>query len=80
MKLGGGNIMLRGALLQKEQDNCEGRMDGAMDRGILGNNLLPSVRALRMGHGWVFQGDNDPKHTAEAAKEWLHESPATLQT
>ena len=46
-------------------------MNGAMYRDILGNNLLPSVRALKMGHGWVFQHDNDPKHTAKARKEWL---------
>lgn len=38
---------------------------------ILGNNLLPSVRALKMGRGWVFQHDNDPKHTARITKEWL---------
>ncbi|XP_057709956.1 uncharacterized protein LOC130927873 [Corythoichthys intestinalis] len=29
------------------------------------------VRALKMGRGWVFQHDNDPKHTAKATKEWL---------
>ena len=49
----------------------EGRMNGAMYREILGNSLLPSVRALKMGRGWVFQHDNDPKHTAKATKEWL---------
>ncbi len=49
----------------------EGRMDGAMYREILANNLLPSVRALKMGRGWVFQHNNDPKHTARATKEWL---------
>ena len=42
-----------------------------MYREILGDNLLPSVRALKMGRGWVFQHDNDPKHTAKATKEWL---------
>ena len=49
----------------------EGRMNGAMYWKILANNLLPSVRALEMGRGWVFQHDNDPKHTAKATKEWL---------
>ncbi|KAK6305010.1 hypothetical protein J4Q44_G00237900 [Coregonus suidteri] len=46
-------------------------MDGAMYREIWANNLLPSVRALKMGRGWVLQHDNDPKHTARATKEWL---------
>ena len=49
----------------------EGMMNGAMYREILGDNLLPSVRALKMGCGWVFQHDNDPKHMAKATKEWL---------
>ncbi len=42
-----------------------------MDCEILANYLLPSVRALKMGCGWVFQHYNDPKHTARATKEWL---------
>ncbi len=46
-------------------------MDGAMYREILANNFLPSVRALKMGRGWFFQHDNDPKHTARATNEWL---------
>ena len=46
-------------------------MNGAMYREILGDNLLPLVRALKMGRGWVFQHDNDPKHTAKATKEWI---------
>ncbi|KAK3517510.1 hypothetical protein QTP70_012590 [Hemibagrus guttatus] len=47
------------------------RMNGAMYRVILSKNLLPSARALKMKRGWVFQHDNDPKHTARATKEWL---------
>ncbi|CAJ0943766.1 unnamed protein product [Ranitomeya imitator] len=46
-------------------------MNGAMYREILSANLLPSARALKMKRGWVFQHDNDPKHTARATKEWL---------
>ena len=63
----------------------EWRMNGAMYREILGNKLLPSVRALKMGRGWVFQHDNDPKHMAMKTKwpkkkhikvlEWPSQSP-----
>ncbi len=37
----------------------------------LSENLLPSARALKMKHGWVFQHDNNPKHTARATKKWF---------
>ena len=43
-------------------------MTGTMYREILGDNLLPSVRALKRGRGWVFQHDSDPKHMAKATK------------
>ncbi len=43
-------------------------MNGAMCREILSENLLPSARALKMKRGWVFQHDNDPKHTARATE------------
>ncbi|CAJ0934408.1 unnamed protein product [Ranitomeya imitator] len=46
-------------------------MNGAMYREILSANLLPSARALKMKRGWVFQHDNDPKHTSRVTKEWL---------
>jgi len=41
------------------------RMTGAMYCEILGSNLLPSVRALKMGLGWVFQHDNDPNRSTQ---------------
>ena len=74
MKHGGGNLMLSGCFSAKgtgRLHRIKGRMNGAMYQEILGDNLLPSLRALKMGRGWVFQHDNDPKHTAMATKEWL---------
>jgi len=35
--------------------HVKGRMNGAMYREILSQNLLPSVRALKMKRGWIFQ-------------------------
>ena len=74
VKLGGGNLMLWGCFSAKwtgQLHHIEGRMNGAMYREILGDNLLPSVRALKIGCGWVFQHDNDPRHAAKETKEWL---------
>ncbi|CAJ0931483.1 unnamed protein product [Ranitomeya imitator] len=74
VKHGGGNIMLWGCFSAKGPGRLirvHERMNGAMYREILSANLLPSARALKMKHGWVFQHDNDPKHTARATKEWL---------
>ncbi|KAK3538581.1 hypothetical protein QTP86_006659 [Hemibagrus guttatus] len=70
----GGNIMLWGCFSAKGPGRLirvKERMKGAMYRDILSKNLLPSARALKMKRGWVFQHDNDPKHTARATKEWL---------
>ncbi|KAK3545335.1 hypothetical protein QTP70_004062 [Hemibagrus guttatus] len=74
VKHGGGNIMLWACFSAKgpgQLTRVKERMNGAMYSEILSKNLLPSARALKMNRGWVFQHDNDPKHTARATKEWL---------
>uniref|UniRef100_A0A8C6LCC8 Transposase Tc1-like domain-containing protein n=1 Tax=Nothobranchius furzeri TaxID=105023 RepID=A0A8C6LCC8_NOTFU len=74
VKHGGGNIMLWGCFSAKGTGRLirvKDRMNGAMYREILSQNLLPSVRALKMKRGWAFQHNNDPKHTTRATKEWL---------
>ncbi|KAK3561480.1 hypothetical protein QTP86_003902 [Hemibagrus guttatus] len=74
VKHGGGNIMLWGCFSAKGPRRLirvKERMNGAMYREILSKNLLPSARTSKMKRGWVFQHDNDPKHTARATKVWL---------
>ena len=46
-------------------------MDGAQDRKILEENLLPSARKMKLGWKFTFQHDDDTKHTAKATLEWL---------
>ena len=46
-------------------------MDEAKYREIPEENLLPSVRKLKLGRKFTFQCDNDLKHTAKATLEWL---------
>ncbi len=39
---------------------------------ILGHNVVASVRKLRLHQrSWVFQQDNDPKHTLKITPNWL---------
>ena len=33
-----------------------------------------SARRLGLGCSWVFQWDNDPKHTTKVVKEWLNQA------
>ena len=57
VKHGGGNIRLWGVFSVKgtgRLHRIERRIDGAMYREILGDNLLPSAMTLEMGRGWVF--------------------------
>ena len=54
MKFGGGNVVVR---------------DSEVYVSILNKNLLASTRKLRMGKYFIFQQDNDPKHTLKKAKE-----------
>ena len=57
---------------------CHHNLDGIMrmenDVDILKQHLKTSVRKLKLGHKWVFQMDNDPKHTSKVGAKWLKES------
>ena len=56
-----------------ELEIIDGRMNGRMYRGILEKNLFKSAVSLGHGHDFVFQNDNDTKHTAKLTKEWLQD-------
>ncbi len=66
VKHGGGNIMLWGCFSAKGTGQLN-HIKWTMDRA----RSLKPARALKMGRGWVFKHDNDPKYTTMATKEWL---------
>ena len=41
---------------------------------ILKQHLKTSVSKLKLGRIWVFQMDNDPKHTSKVVAKWLKDN------
>ncbi|XDV36822.1 hypothetical protein PO909_006543 [Leuciscus waleckii] len=56
----------------------EGKMNPAMYRNILDENLLQNALDLRLGRRFIFQQDNDPKQTAKITKEWLRDNSVNV--
>ena len=52
------------------------KIDGTMRQenyvDILKQHLKTYVRKLKLGYKWVFQMDNDPKHTSKVVTKWLN--------
>ncbi len=52
----------------------EGKLNGALYRDILNENLFHSALDRRA----LFQQDNDPKHTAKAMQEWIRDNSVNV--
>ena len=81
VKFGGGSIMAWGCFSACGTGRLhiiEGIMTGEKYRDILDQNLLSSARLLKMKRGWIFQQDNDPKHTAKVTLNWLKKKKIKL--
>lgn len=73
VKHGGGSVMVWGAFHYGGVGpihRIEGIMDKFVYRDILLNHMLPFARR-KMPRGWIFQQDNDPKHSSQLLKQWF---------
>ncbi|GFX74043.1 transposable element Tcb2 transposase [Trichonephila clavipes] len=74
VKHGGGSVMVWGCVAALGVGKLV-FIDGIMHKmaylNILPNNLKESADKLGVGSNFIFQQDNDPKHTEFVVKEWL---------
>lgn len=76
IKHGGGSVMVWGCFSSAgvgEIALITGKMTGAIYVDLLQNNLQKSVHKLGLSRRYVFQQDNDPKHTSSIAKNFFKE-------
>jgi hypothetical protein len=74
VKFGGGHVMVWGCVSSRGVGNLcliDGVMDSSYYQDILEDNMLESA-AEHFGDGpFIFQQDNDPKHTSKSTTVWL---------
>ena len=74
VKHGGGSIMLWGCFAAAGTGNIsviEGIMNSEGYQHILTDNVKQSARKLHLGRAFVFQQDNDPKHTSKSTQKYF---------
>ncbi|GFV43210.1 transposable element Tcb1 transposase [Trichonephila clavipes] len=84
VKHGGGSVLVWGCMAANEVGKLcfiVGIMTAHTYIDILCHNLQSSAQKRGLGTSFVFQQDNDPKHTANLTREWLlHNSLRQLKT
>lgn len=81
VKHGGGSVMVWGCFSASgvgELDFIDTTMNAQYYVKLLEKNLAPSVSKLNLPGHWIFQQDNDPKHTSRLAKEWLQQNTPNM--
>ena len=53
-------------------------MNAQKYKQILHENLMFSVESLELPSDYIFQQDNDPKHTTKSTKKWLSENNVNI--
>lgn len=80
----GGNVMVWGCMSASGVGNLvivEDTMDQYKYIEILKNNLQASANKMGLGRNYIFQQDNDPKHSSLNAKLWiLYNTPEYCKT
>ncbi|GFW03070.1 transposable element Tcb2 transposase [Trichonephila clavipes] len=84
LKHGGGNVMVWGCVAHNGAGNLaftDNKMNALAYIDVLRHNLLDSAKKLSTENTFIFQQDNDPKHTAIVTKTWLlYHAPRRLET
>ena len=78
VKHGRGSVMLWGDFASSgtgKLQRVEGKMDSIGYQEILRENVMSSVRKLKLGIHWTFQQDNDPMYTSKSTRAVSKEVP-----
>ena len=76
-KFGGGSIIIRRCFSAKGMGKIsviDGKMNAQKYKQISQENLKSFVESLELTSDYIFQQDNDPKHTAKSTKKCLSEN------
>uniref|UniRef100_A0A8R1E3K8 Uncharacterized protein n=1 Tax=Caenorhabditis japonica TaxID=281687 RepID=A0A8R1E3K8_CAEJA len=82
VKHGGGNVMMWGCFYANGVGSLiriTETMKSYMYMDILEKEMLPSGRS-QIGRGWLFQQDNDPKHSSHFFKDWFAQHRVNVMT